>query len=252
MNYVYLSHFQPFNNEHLKTLGYLIGNKLENDDKIVIGILLPNPSNKLFDDDEMARRYAEKTNLLSYYQRFELINNVLKHNNWNEKIAAIVPIPHKPSKSIVAVENFLPPKNERTMCVTHILESESEHNRIDSYATQEEEFFIIPAHNFEDKIRIIFPELITCLIAIGRNNWKKLIPECNIALLSNYRFGNNVKEKFSFHDAKVLLKRKHLEMPKESLRKELEKLLPKDFFNDELEDEEDEPVDNKKLAATAH
>ena len=212
MNYVYSVRFQPFSNENLEILRWLIENTGSND-QIVIGIVNPNPQyidNK--DDPLNWKRFSTRFNPLSYWERYKTIELVIHSYGWQNKIAGIVPMP-RPSVNMKCAENYLPPKNNRKMCVPIILRSAIEDTKTWGLRQQGETVFEIPAHSFlPDSLKIISPELITCLISLHYNGWDKFVPKA----IHEYIKSPSVdieRRCFDYYEAKTELEKVYVQMP---------------------------------------
>ena len=231
MFYVYDLRFQPFNKENMEELLWLINN-IPSADRIIIGVVLPAPTQ--MDSADLTsgwRRFRKEYNPLSYWQRYQIIMKVIQELNCAEKIAGIVPLP-RPSVNMKNAENYLPPKTERILCVPLLYNDALEETKISGLESQGEQLLEIPAYNFKPEVRIIFPELITCLIALNDNSWKQYVPNVIIEYLDEIDIVSLVTKNFLFSDAKEALRKIYAQIKEPSL-----KSLMDDRFSKHLEAE---------------
>lgn len=181
MYYIYSKRCQPFSKLNEAEIEWL-ANEIGDDDKIIVGIVNYNP--RKFDSDDNMRedeRFEFKFNPLSYWERFCQIDEYLKSNIDDKpalkKVVAITPLP-RPSVNIDTAFNYLPDKSDCTFCVSIIHNSEYEERKLYGYKNQKiDKILKIPSHTFSADLRIISPELIFCLIARGKKDWKRFVNE---------------------------------------------------------------------------
>lgn len=222
MYYIYDSRCQPFNNENLAELQWLIDN-IKLNDKIIIGIINPTPLNP--DPDDLPNywtRFRKEFNPLSYWQRHQIIKLIIDSLGCNEKVEGIIPMP-RPSVNMKNAYNFLPPKSERKICVPLVLNDALENTKIEGLRNQEEDYFEIPAYDFEPELRMVSPELITCLIALGYEKWDLFVPDAIKSYLKLINFEETVTENFTYVKAKKTLNTVFSQMREEVLKNEMQK-----------------------------
>ena len=221
MYYIYDSRFQPFNNENLAELQWLIDN-IESKDKIIIGIINPTPLKP--DESDLPSiwpRFRKEFNPLTYWQRHQTIKMVIDDIGCGDRISGIIPMP-RPSVNMKSADNFLPPKSERKICVPLVLNDALENTKIEGLNNQNEEHFVIPAYKFDPKLRIVSPELITCLIALGYSDWDMFVPDIIKPYLRSTQIESIVSENLIYYKAKQTLTVVYSQM-KENLQNEMQK-----------------------------
>lgn len=201
MNYIYNARFQPFNITNLKELIWLCDN-IKNSDNIIIGIVNPNPQLPLPADVAINwTRFQPKYNVLSYWQRVEIIKKVLTTHALSDRISEIVPLP-RPSVNMREADNYLPPKDKRIICVCKYFQSEAEEMKSAGLLAQGEKIFEIPTYSFEAKFRGISPEIISCLVSLNNNNWKDMVPNEILEMILDQNFIGLVKNNLAQPEAK--------------------------------------------------
>lgn len=232
MNYVYSTRFQPFNNENLEELRWLL-HKVKNDakdDKIIFGIVNPNPKKIEENDSPLSwKRFRVAFNPLTYWERYQIIELIIDLLNCRNQVSGIVPMP-RPSVNMKSANNFLPPKGERIMCVPFILKDALEQTKIEGLKNQGENFEIIPAHEFNPINRIISPELITCLIALRYKHWDQFVPEIIRTYIKSIGISERVRREFSYEEAEEELNMVYNQMIESELKSEMEKHF-KEYLN---------------------
>lgn len=172
MNYIYSGRLQPLSKLNEREILWICDN-IKKDDKVIIGIVNPNPL--FIDKDDKASawaRFREEFNPLTYWERYEIISDFIKRQELTDKISAIVPLP-RPSINMKKAVNYLP--ENRVMLLSIVQDSEQEENKELGMKNQGETVKKIPAHTFGKENTIISPELIFCLMAIENDGWKELV-----------------------------------------------------------------------------
>lgn len=196
MYYIYSKRCQPFSKLNEAEIEWL-AEQIGDDDKIIVGIVNYNPR-KFDSDDNMKEdeRFEFKYNPLSYWERFWQIDEYLKSNIADKpalkKVVAITPLP-RPSVNIETAFNYLPDRSDCTFCVSIIHNSEYEERKLYGYKNQKiDKILKIPSHTFGADLRIISPELIFCLIARGKKEWKRFVNEQIAKQLENLQLGTRL------------------------------------------------------------
>lgn len=192
--YVYSNRCQPLSLLIEKEIKWLADN-IQQDDKIIIGIVNPSPS--CVDPNDKANawpRFKKEYNPLSYWERYYMLDSFLKTSGLSEKVAAIVPLA-RPSVNMILASNYLP--INRIMCLPIEQQSYEEDSKRTGMESQGEEVFEIPAYTFPDNIDIISPELIFCLMGIGNEKWKSLVSKDVLAYLEKWNIVNRVVAKMT-------------------------------------------------------
>lgn len=232
MYYIYDTRFQPFNNENLAELNWVL-NKINRGDQIIIGIINPVPLNPDPNDFPGSwTRFRKEYNPLSYWERYQTIKLIIKSIGCEDMVAGIVPLP-RPSVNMSSANNFLPPKSERKICVPLVLDDALENTKIEGLNNQGESSFKIPAYTFSVEDRIVSPELITCLIALGYSRWDKFVPETIRSYLDSIHMQSTVVKNFNYYDAKEALNRVYVQMKEEALKNEMRKHFSQ-YLNDDI------------------
>ena len=207
MYYVYTSRFQPLNLLNVEELKWLAHN-IEEQDRIIIGIVNPNP--QLADPGDNAdswTRFKRNYNPLNYWERYSLINEYLLGDELlKNKIIMICPLP-RPSVNMLSASNYLPPHDERMMCLQVSQDNDQEDQKHSGLERQGERIFEIPSFEFDASLTMISPELICCLVALGSENWIDFVPESNKNSLKRMGFIDRVRLVFPSRDAKRILRR---------------------------------------------
>ena len=230
MNYIFVGRFQPFSNANIEELKWLIST-IKPNDYIIFGIVNPNP-NKM-DIDEEARewkRFQPVFNPLSFWHRYEIIKIASKLLSCQEKIKAIVPLPTRPSVDMRKLENFLPRKGMRKICIPRYFFDDAENEKVIGTKKQGEEILQIPAHSFEPLIRGVSPELISCLVALSDDKWEEFVHPQIISYLQENNYVKNVTDILQSQIAKETLEHiynNYNEETKEVYQDIIGKYLPK-------------------------
>jgi len=202
MHYIYTSRFQPFNIKELAELKWLMEESRSNQAKIVMGIINPDPTRHQGKSDPSG--FWQRHNPLSYWQRYQTIVTIINHIGCSDEVVGIVPVPGRPSQkhNMQLCENVFPPRAARKMCVPCVFMHEEENKRIKGLEKQGEEVLPIPTHAFAPRERIVFQELVTCLMASEdsrlHDKWKCFVPEAIFGILEHARVINTVKRHFLF------------------------------------------------------
>ena len=215
MNYVYSTRFQPFNNENMAELDWLLNN-VEDKDRIIFGIVNPDPRNTdSRDNPGNWTRFKSCFNPLTYWERYQSIEMLIRVKGCAHMIGGIVPMP-RPSVNMDRANNYLPAKSDRRMCVPIILRSELEETKVEGLKNQNEEVFEIPAHEFAAENRIISPELIACLIALNYEDWDKFVPVAIRKFIkSDVNIERRIRDSFNYYYAQKELRSIYNHMPSE-------------------------------------
>lgn len=214
---MYCVRFQPFNNENKAELIWLMDH-IAPDAKIIVGIVNPNPQRiDASDNPTNWKRFNSCYNPLSYWERYKSIQRVISAEHWEDVIEGIVPMP-RPSVNMERANNYLPPKENRSICLPLILKSELERTKEFGLKRQNETIFEIPAYQFsksEDKI--ISPELIACLIALHYREWDAFVPEAIRDYLksSEVNIEKRIRRELYYDDAERELMEIYEQMPSE-------------------------------------
>lgn len=172
MYYIYSSRCQPLNLLNEKELLWL-SQQISDEDKIIIGIVNPNPT--FLDPSDKATtwtRFKKEFNPLNYWERYKIVSDFVNSGILKDSIAGILPLP-RPSTNMERARNYLP--IDRVMCLPIVQENDIEESKELGLQQQGEKIFKIPSYSFSKKLTIISPELIFCLIAIGDNSWQDLV-----------------------------------------------------------------------------
>lgn len=210
--YVYSNRCQPLSLLIEKEIKWL-ADAIQPDDKIIIGIVNPNPS--CVDPNDKANtwtRFNEVYNPLNYWERYCMLDSFLKTSGLSEKVAAIVPL-SRPSVNMKLASNYLP-KN-RIMCLPIEQQSNEEDMKREGMESQGEEIFEIPAYSFPDNLDIISPELIFCLMGIGNEQWRLLVSKDVLAYLEKHNIVNRVAAKMTRNVARKTLSKIYMRTVKE-------------------------------------
>lgn len=200
MFYVYSFRCQPLNLLNEAEIEWLVDN-IEDDDKIILGIVNPNP--RYPDQGDMVNiwtRFKLEYNPLSYWERFEIINDFIERKKLHNKIFSIIPLPRL-SVNMEKANNYLPSERVVTLSIVH--NSEEEENKKIGLKNQKAEIKIIPAYEFEKNLTIISPELIFCLMAIDADEWKEFVSN-NVKI---YLIENNISARAKDMKRKDALKK---------------------------------------------
>ena len=173
MYYVLSSRFQPLTKLLEAEIEWLVENT-KPEDKIILGVVNYEPL--LINNKEASnwKRFNLEYNPLTYWERFRLLKDFVHERQWWDKIVSITPSP-RPSVDMAGAENFLPPKQDRVMCVPIVHETEQEEEKKEGLINQKEQVLEIPAHSFDNKLKIINEEMVICLIALGNDVWKEFV-----------------------------------------------------------------------------
>lgn len=210
--YVYSNRCQPLSLLIEKEIKWLT-DAIQPDDKIIIGIVNPSPSN--VDPNDKANtwtRFKEVYNPLSYWERYYMLDSFLKSSGLSEKVAAIVPLA-RPSVNMKLASNYLP--ENRIMCLPIEQQSNEEDVKREGMESQGEKIFEIPAYTFPDNVDIISPELIFCMMGIGNEKWKSLVSKDVLAYLENKNIVNRVAAKMTCNVARNTLSKIYMRTVKE-------------------------------------
>ncbi len=232
MNYIYNTRFQPFSNENIEELKWLIKKIREDDkdDKIIFGIVNPSPNNPDEKDFPLNwKRFRIQFNPLTYWQRYQSIKLIIKSLNCENRVSGIVPMP-RPSVNMNSAYNFLPPRSERKICIPVIFNDALEDTKVEGVKNQGEDYQIIPANEFDPQYRIISPELITCLIALGYKHWEQFVPPVIRSYIKSVGIVKSVTSVLSYADAEEEINKIYSQMKEDILKNEMEKLF-KDYLN---------------------
>lgn len=225
--YVYNSRCQPLSlliEEEIRWLA----DKIDPDDKIIIGIVNPSPSN--VDSRDLANswtRFKPEYNPLNYWERYCMISSFLESSGLSEKVEAIVPLA-RPSTNMHLASNYLPEKENRIMCLPIAQQSIEEDMKHTGMKNQGEEVFIIPSHTFPGGLDIISPELIFCLMRIGNTKWKTLVSQTVADYLEDHDISNRVVSNMKRDIARETLSKIYLRTVKEDDKRIIAKLLQGD------------------------
>ena len=207
MYYVYTSRFQPLNlliEEELKWLS----TNIKQDDKIIIGIVNPNP--QLADPGDKAdtwTRFKIQYNPMSYWERYCMISSFLRANEaLKEKVEMICPLP-RPSVNIKGASNYLPSAADRVMCLQISQDNDQEDQKRRGLEKQGETIFEIPSYTFQPSLTLISPELLCCLMALGSQEWDKFVSLDTKKYLEDLEIPDRVLHCFTRKEAKRVLKR---------------------------------------------
>lgn len=220
--YVYSNRCQPLSLLIEKEIKWLAG-AIKSDDKIIIGIVNPNPS--CIDPNDKANtwtRFKEAYNPLNYWERYYMLDSFLKTSGLSKKVAAIVPLA-RPSVNMKLASNYLP--ENRIMCLPIEQQSNEEDMKREGMESQGEEIFEIPAHTFTDNVDIISPELIFCLMGIRNEKWKSLVSKDVLAYLEKRNIFNRVAAKMTYDVACDTLSKIYMRTVKEDDKIIIAKLL---------------------------
>lgn len=204
MNYIYSGRLQPLSKLNEREILWICNN-IKKDDKVIIGIVNPNPL--FIDKDDKAStwtRFREEFNPLTYWERYEIISDFIKRQELTDKISAIVPLP-RPSINMKKAVNYLP--DDRVMLLSIIRYSEEEDNKELGMTSQGETVKKIPAYTFGKDNTIISPELIFCLMAIENDRWKELVSYDVYTYLKSINIKNRIFAKLTSNEAKNTIKK---------------------------------------------
>ena len=176
MHYVFTSRCQPLTRLIEQEILWLSRN-IKNNDRIILGVVLPDPQKVNERDYHDHWVEAEKHfNPLTYWERHDALLSFVRAHNLERKVDAILPL-SRPSTNMEEAIPFLPP--DRKMCVPVVHDDDNEEQKIKGIEHQNEEYFLIPAKECSDEfpkqLCMISQELIFSLIALGDDSWDELV-----------------------------------------------------------------------------
>ena len=208
MFYVYNVRFQPLSRLNEEEIKWLVNN-INEEDKIIIGIVNPMPTFiDANDDAETWVRFKLEFNPLSYWERYIQIKNFIDKNGFSDRIYAIVPLP-RPSKNMIGAANYLPLKENRIICLPIVHDSEQEEEKLEGLRKQKEDPMIIPSESFGGEFTVISPELIFCLISVGSKDWVRFVNDDVRQNLIDWKIDQRLSER-GLNKEKALVKLKQI------------------------------------------
>lgn len=246
MNYIYSGRLQPLSILNEKEILWMC-NSIGDDDKIIIGIVNPNP--QFIDPYDMPyswKRFLPEYNPLSYWERHEIVAEFINRCHISHKVIATLPLP-RPSTNMQRAANYLP-KN-RTMCLSVVQRENSIISAKElGMRSQGEVIKRIPAYDFGYKYTIVSPELICSLIAVNNDNWKQLVSPYISSYLDSLNITHRIVSRLNREDAIKTLNDLYESASSYSEKKALSSIVGKSVSGfaaslDSSEDDEESKVD---------
>lgn len=173
MYYVYSFRCQPLsklNEQEILHLSTSIGEQ----DKIIIGIINPNPDSiSSLDAPNLWRRLLKVFNPLSFWERYIMVRKFIKRANLEDQISAIVPL-LRPSLNMDYNSNFLPDKSHRKMCISLVYENVEYEQKYDGLISQNEDIHIIESQ-IDWLNKVFSPELFFGLMGSNDKRWEYFV-----------------------------------------------------------------------------
>ncbi len=193
--YVYSFRCQPLSKLNEEEILHL-AKTIDDQDKIIIGIINPNPDNvNNLDAPTQWRRLLKVFNPLSYWERYVMVRNFMKRTNLESKISAVVPL-LRPSLNMEYNSNFLPDRTHRKMCISLIYDNSEYDQKYDGLISQNEDVHIIePQIDWLNKV--FSPELFFGLMGSNDTRWEYFIDEEVKQYLLQINIFNRVVASFS-------------------------------------------------------
>ncbi len=163
--YVYHTRFQPLTKLHEKELSFL-ANYIDKNDKIIIGIVNYYPQFESKEDSDWLN-FDVRFNPLSYWERYMQILSFVD-SSLKDKIEAIVALPRPSKVEEKVLNNFLPPKKERKMCLPCVRKYDDQIQKIKRRGLENnaEEIFDIKSYEFGSEYTIASSSLMFLLMWI--------------------------------------------------------------------------------------
>ncbi len=194
MYYVYCFRCQPLSKLNEFEIIQL-SKTIKQEDKIIIGIINPNP-NAISSQDAPTqwRRLLKVFNPLSYWERYNIVRQFIDRANLSDKIVAIVPL-LRPSLNMDFNSNYLSEKSERIMCVCKIYENVEYEQKYDGLVSQGENVYVIKT-NCQWLEKIFSPELFFGLMGSNDDRWELFIDNEVKEYLNNIKISRRVLKAF--------------------------------------------------------
>jgi len=177
---IFHGRFQPLHMGHFHVLKHAIEN---NSEKIIIGVINPDPHEIWQSDDPKFQRFHPDLNPLSYWERLLCIKAMIQEYGFNHRIFSITPLP-RPSINSEKCSRFVP-INEARFLLSIRYGDEIEEWKRTTYEEQGLVTSVIYDSDLDVDVSPISAGLIRDLMVAGFDDWRSLVPSSTLSILLN-------------------------------------------------------------------